>query len=454
MRGKLLGPKLSLISISENIFNISVKKVHTKMLILRSGCLPLKSSTHVVHITNFQSSEYLRNPLQFAILEVMHKLWDSGKVGLIKDMLEFDHFWHILSDPLFGDIKLDNKLYSLIFGIFSIELHQRKGKIHKDLGDVIKKLFDPKQEFFEKWKAHLVSASYLQDHPLENQFSQPTVPPEVYLLSAWKGFVVFTERCIPCFDDAKLRAVMIEMCLDGLIAHFSAPQDQRVFKIWSELYLICINRWTGKSFENGGGIFAKLTKVLQCLLTYYPAIIDDCKEALLAATSKTLINFKDFISENADILNEFLAPVGQIMILEYNYLEHVAANKEIVRNTSMHLNKWILVLSIGNNLLSIKNIQAHNIWFDGHDFLSRTLACVCEFLRHPKTIHISKIAMQSLVVYVQSPQAKDFIIFDDCLDSFSSDVIVASHYISNMKVSLEVCIFTCQSTVIEFSCNF
>lgn len=214
----------------------------------------------------FQSTEILKNPLQHAILDVIHRLWDSHKSGLIQDVINLDEFWSILADPIFHDIKLDNKLYGLIFGIFSIELHENGKNVSKKLLTVIKKYLDVNENHLKRWRDHLVLTSRPVNLIMEtDQFNQHIIPSELYLLSSWKSFIMFSIQYAPDFyKNEKIRSLIAETCLDALLSHFSAPDEIRIIRIWSDIYLFCINQWynTETKYDNAENLLIKLTAVL------------------------------------------------------------------------------------------------------------------------------------------------------------------------------------------------
>lgn len=348
--------------------------------------------------------------MQFAILEVIHKLWDNHKVALVKDMVDFEEFWMILANPIFHRIKLDNKLYGMIFGILSLEILHKQDKVSREFKDVLTRFFDLKTNHLKKWMSHLTFISESQNLQINvDQFNKYVASPELYLLNAWKAFIVLTNKHLPSFfDEPEVRALISETCLDGLIHHLSSPEDLRVSKIWSEIFLMCLKRWNNQDLTNIGQLFTKFTNVLELVLKYYTFVDGHCKQTVLASASRIILCFDEFLSENSSLVQAFLAPLGKIIDIEYESLEVTPGDSSVSYEVPPHLINWVLVLSIGNNLLLLEDIEAHSMWFDSFEFLKRTMACIGLFMKNTNTVPVARIAVQSLIAYARSPLAKDF----------------------------------------------
>lgn len=371
---------------------------------------------------------------------MIHKLWDCQKSGLIQDIINLEEFWSILADPIFYPIKLDNKLYGLIFGIFSIELHKNKENVSERFLAVTKKYLDVNENHLKRWRYHLVVTSGPVNLIMDtDQFNQHIIPSELYLLNSWKTFIMLSIQYSPDFyKDERIRSLIAEMCLDALLSHFCAPDEIRIIRIWSDIYLFCINRWYSTKYENAKSLFMKLTSVLEQLVNYYEIVDNHCKETILAATSKSIVILKDTMNENSTLVDKFLAPLGKILDVEYCNLDLRKSSKmeEGTVETPDRLLSWILVLSIGNNLLTLKNIEAHNLWFDSYQFLHRVLSCIGPFIKLGNALPVAKVAVQTLIIYIQSPLAKMFLNIP--LHSFYDEILPPADYINHAYINEKV----------------
>lgn len=396
---------------------------------------------------HFQSADVLKNPLQYAILDVIHKLWDSHKAGLIQNVVNLQQFWSILADPVFHDIKLDNKLYGLIFGIFSMEFHDKKRNASENFLYVLKTFLDPNEKHLIVWRNHLVAISEPSNTVTESdRFNQHITPSELYLLNSWRSFLMLSVEYAPDFyEDDRIKESVMEMCLDALLCHFSAPSEMRVIRVWSEIYLFCISRWADVRWEIPKNLLVKLTDVLEQLINYYLIVDDRCRETILAASSKTVLSLRDFMNRNPALVDKFLAPLGKILDVEYkslhlnrddNKIEGVRVPVRTRIEVPKQLVNWVLVLSIGNNLLTLENIETHSMWFDSYQFLHRTLSCIGPFIRSGSALPVAKIAVQTLIIYIQSPLAKLFLTVP--LHSFYDEIIPPVKYINHTYVNEKV----------------
>lgn len=355
-------------------------------------------------------------------------------------MVNFKEFWMILANPIFHEIKLDNKLYGMIFGILSLEMLHKQDNVSQEFKDVLSKFLDLKANHLQKWVAHLTFISESQNLEISyDHFNKYVASPELYLLTAWKGFVIMTDKHLPSyFDDPKVKFLISKSCLDGLINHLSSPEDLRVSKIWSEIFLMCLTRWNNKKLTNIKELFIKFTNVLELVFKYYTFVDSHCKQMLLAAASRFIINFKDFLRGNPLLVEKFLAPLGKIVDVEYNGLEVSPGDYSSNYEVPSHLINWVLILSIANNLLLLENIEAHSLWFDSFDYLKKTMACIGLFIKSSNTISVAKIAVQSLIIYAQSPLAKDFM--RTPMISFYTDIMPHADYINHAKINEKVTI--------------
>lgn len=354
--------------------------------------------TDFIKIFLFQSTTYLKSPVQGAVLDLFHTLWMYRKDILVQHLTQGEKFWLTLTDPLFRELKLSNKTYAQIFNILTLELYRSKGE-NERIRSILDKFFAKDGKYAEIWCNHIISSldeTYLELHGHT-------------LLRAWKNFLMMIVLNYPsCLESIELQKLITESCIEGLIRHFTQPDDIRILMNSADLYLYLTKRWPNENYRNHAHLVASLTKVFNHVGKYYEHINSAFKETMLSIAIQTVTNLRKLLLSSHGLVEKFLYSIADIFDKEY----HRIISEDVKSTTDKTYNEWLLLLIFGNKLI-IKGFGAtHPAWFSFIKFLSRVMVSTGLFTGNPKLFPVAKIAMQCLINYAQTTMYKDFLSMD------------------------------------------
>ncbi|KAJ8923660.1 hypothetical protein NQ315_010240 [Exocentrus adspersus] len=134
-----------------------------------------------------KSHEYLKSPLQVAILKVMANLWLSRKRHLIKDIISLEAFWPLLADPLFQDYNHSPSVYAYLFKILGTELDDTVADKKKQFFATVEKFFTD-DKLMEQWQKYMIKT-------LSNsQLNPDEVQEKEFLILSWTEFILVAEK--------------------------------------------------------------------------------------------------------------------------------------------------------------------------------------------------------------------------------------------------------------------
>lgn len=354
-----------------------------------------------------QSKIAVDHPLLRGILSVIHKVWDTGNTPLIEKIVELKNFWPTLVKPLHHQLIAEPKYYGYIFGILAQEFFISRDGLSEAFVNVIQDLLATKNDFLQRWCAYLVKiSSTITTSKDIDQFDSVSYTGEIFVLYAWKLFVNYGQLFArELFQDDKLRMIITENCLAALLSHFEVIAQLPCIKFWSELYATCLNEWSSNNLDNVADLFIKMQKVLRALTVDYKTIDASSKQAILTSVAIMLKKLDHYANGNSSAIRDILEPLGTIV--RYEFYEVVDAVTTAYKSDEIpdSLSTWLLILSIANKVLLLRNTKDHWYWFEEVGFLKKVLWCVGPFLQSPKTLPLAKFALKSLIIYSQSPFA-------------------------------------------------
>lgn len=344
---------------------------------------------------NFQHTNYLKSPVQGAILDLFHTLWMYRKDILVKQLTQGKNFWSTLTAPLFREIKLTNRTYSQIFNILTLELFKSKGGDDK-INEILEKFFSKSNNYAQTWCNHII-ACLDENHAEVQGYS---------LLRSWKNLLLSVVLTYPqCLRATETQHLLAETCLNGLIQHFAQPDDIRILSACAELYLFLIKNWPNNYYSNHHKTFTSLTKVFHYLNKYYDLVDNPFKETMLSIAIQTAKDLRAFVIDNSDLVGEYLESVGAIFDKEYRRI----INMDVTKAEQKIFNEWSLLLVFGSNLISLNFTKTHPSWFVLMEFAKRIMVSIGLLVSNPLLFHIAKIAVQCLINYAQNAAIDEFL---------------------------------------------
>ncbi|KRT79930.1 hypothetical protein AMK59_7094, partial [Oryctes borbonicus] len=345
-----------------------------------------------------KSTNYLKSPVQGAVLDLFHTLWMYRKDILILQLTQAEKFWLTLTDPLFRDFQLSNKTYSQIFNILTLELYKSKGENEK-IKSILDKFFEKGTKYASVWCEHIISS--LNENHLEVRGHT--------LLRAWKHFIMTIVITYPnCFKDVDLRRLLAESCVNGLIEHFSQPDDIRILGNCADLYLFLTKRKWDDKFKVDRQILLSLTKAFKYLGKYYEYVSSTFRETMLSIASQTIEDLKDFVAASHGVVEGFLYAIGDIFDKEYQRI----VNEDVKSTSDKLYNEWLLLLILGKKLIEMNFVKTHQAWFTLMQFGGKVMSSIGLFTGNPKLFPVAKIGIQCLINYAQAGMIEEFVSMD------------------------------------------
>lgn len=347
----------------------------------------------------FQSHEYLRSPLQVGILHCMANLWMCGKQHLIKEVIALKSFWPLLAEPLFREYNQTPKVYAQILKIFSLQLGEENNE-SKFLSSVEK--FVTNEEQLELWQQYILNIFKTENTKDEH------IEERKFLLKSWMEFLIMLEKKSDLRKfSVKTKYHFVEMSFVGvsykIINMYCLPT-------WMDFCLIQISCW-GFNDKHNFEIAKKATNMLSVIKLHFNNLNCYSRSTVFAVVQIILKRLAHFFETNTTELINFVEEIGPLIIYEYDVSE-----EEIWKNiekTDISMKEltlpWMICLNIINTLLEYKNVEELEIWFSFNNILSRIVRTVCQLLNHNQTLPLTKLGIRSMLLYVESPLAFDFL---------------------------------------------
>lgn len=329
----------------------------------------------------------------------MANLWMCGKQHLIKDVIALDAFWPLLAEPLFREYNQTPKVYAQILKIFSIQL----GEVQKDsafVSSVEKFVTNEKQ--LELWQ-HYILNIFKTENTREEFIEERR-----FVLKSWMEFLIMLERKSDLKKfSSKTKKQFIEMSFTGVSYKLI---NMYCLDTWIELCLIQISCW-GFGDKQSLNIIEKAINMLAAVKLHCNNLNSFARSGVLAIIQTILKELKPLFKDNPIDLIKFVEEVGFFLNYEYEIMEELIF-KSLEKNDSSTKEltlPWMMCLNILNILLQYENVEDLSIWFSFNNFLPKIVKTVNRLLNHNQTMPLVKLAIRSMLFYVESPLYLDFL---------------------------------------------
>lgn len=344
-------------------------------------------------------------------MEVFHVLWMNQKEILIAEIVKDVHFWPSLCSLLFKDICLSDKTYSEIFNIIGKEIHKRRGVVEEPLKEVLKIMFEPEHKFIDKWMKHCFFNNNIPDVTMECD----EMPPEDCLILALKDFLIICVHFHPkTFFPTELQTKLADDCRNALKKHVLCLMDSCVITFLAELYYYLIVSWGEVCFKNENS-FVDIVCIIQKVCASYIHLPNRFVVTILAIIIHSTRALKDTALVNPYLTEQFIESLGIIFNTEFDSFvnECNKKNGEPPANTDYKMHgKFAMVFEAYNSILNIQNsipTCKYNQYLCQTQLLHKLYDCIKRFISNKKSLPMTKVALDLLITYAQSPNIKDFL---------------------------------------------
>lgn len=332
----------------------------------------------------------------------MANLWLSRKRHLVKDVIALDAFWPLLADPLFQEYNHLPSVYGHIFKILGTQLGDTTGDRTQFLATVEKFLCD--ETLMELWQKYMVKTLS------SSQLRSSDVKEKEFLVKSWMELILMAEKDpdLKKISSEKIKFLFITMCLDGIQYNFA---NTHCLDTWISMCLIFITRW-GLNFKDKDAVIArKVTVMYSIIKLHYTRLNPQTRSIVLTVILNVLTNLKTYFEGNTTELLNFLEEIGPIVDCEYTALNENVWIKVSQGDAGMRelMIPWMTCIHIANKLLKNQNAGECSLWFSYRNYLQNLIKCTCKLINTPQTLPLTKIALHSLQLYVESPLAFDFL---------------------------------------------
>ncbi|XP_017771511.1 PREDICTED: nucleoporin NUP188 homolog isoform X2 [Nicrophorus vespilloides] len=371
-------------------FNLSSRrKSYCSKPIAQSG----ESVSHYLgdYLKNIKiSPEYLKSPIQAAMLKLFHALWVEKKTLLIKDLIAKDTFWEIILAPLMQDYNLANETYSMILDILAIELS--KTEIDPKLEVFLKGVFANEKGFLQNFPKYLMQC-------LKNDCRNPD---NVNLLLSWKKFIIFLVRGHDDILDNKPKQIIADNTLKGFINYIDNPEEIKYVKEWADLYLYLLTKWGDKT-PTDDECFKLKCILFSHISNIYDYLNKKARESVVSIALRTVdLHAKAFEETSTDVLN-FMKSVGTIIEKEYDTF---MKNRKKSQVLYIDYISWTILISLCNRVVQKECFQT---WFFYTQIFNKVFNTLGFLMSNIETMPLVKTLTIFLTKCVKSPLSYEFL---------------------------------------------
>lgn len=332
-------------------------------------------------------------------MKVFHTLWLNQKEILITDITKDTDFWPSICSAIFKEFCLEDKTYSEIFNIIAKEIHKKKGAIDDNLKAVLKTFFSSNDNYFDNWMKYC--------------FLGESKYPESMLILSIKDFLVIGASFIPTFfQEPSFKLKILEYCRMGLKFHILHMDNTCNMAFVGELYTFLLKTWEDVAFRSDEQALYNDTVTVMCnIKPFYSKLPTRVLEVALAIVMRTVRGLKLTVA-TSELTIPLIECIGSIVMLEYHQFAEMVNSKS---NTVPGSNDFQLrvAFSILNELVAVYSSNPYSKTIDYFfevQFLEVLYDYVKMFISRPKTLELAKLAIESLIVYVHSPNSTDFLL--------------------------------------------
>lgn len=332
------------------------------------------------------------------ILNCMANLWMCGKQHLIKDVTVLPAFWPLLAEPLSRDFNQTPKVYAQILKIFSLQLAEAQND-NIFLCSVEKFVTNEKQlGLWQQYILNIFKTENIKDDYIEERRS---------VIKSWMEFLIMLEKRSDLRKfSQKMKNHFIEMSFIGVSYKIV---NMYCLPTWMDLCLIQLSCWGFKEQDNLT-VIEKATNMFAIIKLHYSSLNSISRSAILALVQILLRQLNGVFELNPINLIKFVEEVGQLLNYEYDVMEEEIWQREKIDGSIKESTlPWMMCLNIINILLEYKNVEELTIWFAFNNYLAKIVRTVCQLLNYNQTLSLVKLAIRSMLLYVESPLYFDFL---------------------------------------------
>lgn len=332
-------------------------------------------------------------------MKVFHTLWLNQKEILITDITNDADFWPSICSAIFKEFCLEDKTYAEIFNIIAKEIHKKRGAIDDNLKAVLNTFFSSNDGYFDNWMKYCFLG--------ESRY------PESMLILSIKDFLIIGTSFIPTFfQESSFKLKILGYCRMGLKFHILHMENTCNMAFVGELYTFLLKTWEDVAFKSEELALYNDTVTIMCnIKPFYSKLPSRFLEVALALVMRSVRGLKSTVA-TSKLTNTLIECMTSIVLLEYKNIAEMFYSKT---NPVQNFNDFQLrvAFNILNELLAVysTNPYAKIIeFFFEVQLLEVLYHCVKMFISRPKTLELAKLAVESLIVYIQSPNSSDFLL--------------------------------------------
>lgn len=337
--------------------------------------------------------------MQVGILLCMANLWICGKQHLIKDVVALESFWPLLAEPFFREYNQTPKVYAQILKIFSLQL----GEAQNDTAflSVVEK-FITNGEQLELWQQYILNI-FKTENAKEEYIEERR-----FVIKSWMEFLIMLEKRTDLRKFShQTKYLFIEMSFIGVSYK---TVNMYCLPTWMDLCLIQISCW-GFNARQNDTIIEKAIDMLAVIKLHLNNLNSFSRSVVLTVVQIILKQLKESFEINTMDLIKFLEEIAPLFNYEYDILEEeirkrLEKNDNSVKELTL---PWMMCLNIINILLQYKNVGELVIWFSFNNYLTKIVKTVCQLLNYNQTKPLVKLAIRSMLLYLESPLFFDFL---------------------------------------------
>lgn len=209
------------------------------------------------------------------------------------------------------------------------------------------------------------------------------------------------------YPTSECRYSYVKLALEGILKKIVYGN---ILSTWIKFATIVLNMY-GVQFKNHMSELAQnAIEFAKIIRNNYERMCLLDKKASLACIYKIVEQLTSYYTNNQEQLAQLLEEIATIVDLEYNQIEMACEKfKEDVDLGRALLAPWTLIVSIINCVLTYKDCDEFAIWFANRRYLLKLVDSTSRILAHKKAIETAKLSVFSLILYVQSSLAFDFL---------------------------------------------
>lgn len=388
---------------------------------------------------------YRSSPLFKQIFEIFHSLWMYNCEMLIKDLIQDNHFWSLLTFPLFTDICYDKKIYSQIFDILTKEIYKLRGYVDENLKSVIEKFFKT-ESCADTWTKYIFDTDYLTT-VMDDDAKTKTYDYPVLLIS-WKNFVIVMSKLMPkvIMSDA-FRESLIITARNSFRAQIMILSDMTSLTHCGETFLYIISAWSrveiDKTEQSKIAVY-----ILDRVSDVYMYLPKRSKECCLAVATKCLQQLTDKYRTVTDKSSDYIADYRRIITsleriikIEYNCIESNFNNQQLNLIDNNTHRSYMLAVSLIKIVICADESEsvAECVKILSYSKIFQTiLACAAFLSTNESTMDMAIEALEVMIAYSKLPITKNFLHFDIAVELWKH-FLPPSGINQDITLNTEVC---------------